>query len=98
MKSCTSGKEALQIIPEFQPDLILLDVMMPEMDGLTTLKAIKQLPGFNSIPVIFLTAKVQQNEVQEYFKYEILDVIIKPFDPTTLCSNIEKSWGKLEKS
>ncbi len=60
---CSSGNEALEKVSVFKPDLILLDVMMPNMDGPTTMKAIREIPEFTTTPVVFMTAKVQPQEV-----------------------------------
>ena len=89
---CSSGQEALDNVMQFGPDLILLDVMMPEMDGPTTLKRLKDNKTLNNIPVIFMTAKVQAHEVEMYKKLGALDVISKPFDPMTLSKQIEEIW------
>lgn len=85
---CSSGPEALEAVTEFKPDCILLDVMMPGMDGPSVLKALRQLPECATIPVIFMTAKVQRSEVAQYRALGALDVIPKPFDPMTLASTI----------
>lgn len=89
---CSSGKEAIQAAPTFAPDLILLDVMMPGMDGMTTLKALRELPQILTTPVIFLTAKVQTHEVAYYKQLGVWDVIAKPFDPMTLSANLNRIW------
>ncbi|MBD1894896.1 response regulator [Coleofasciculus sp. FACHB-129] len=89
---CSSGSEAIQKAPMFAPDLILLDVMMPGMDGMTTLKALRELPQTLSTPVIFLTAKVQTHEVAYYKQLGVLDVIAKPFDPMTLSATLNRMW------
>jgi CheY-like chemotaxis protein len=86
---CESGEQALKQAVDFQPELILLDVMMPGMDGPTTLRNLRALPGMASIPVIFLTAKVQPNEIQDFIALGAIDVISKPFDPMTLASQIQ---------
>ena len=91
---CSSGNEALARAPAFQPQLILLDVMMPGMDGPTTLKNLRELPQFSVTPVIFMTAKVQPNEVAEYKAIGALDVIPKPFDPMTLASHVQAIWER----
>ena len=57
---CRSGKEVLNLMEQFQPDLIILDYMMPELDGGATLKAIRKYPSFSHTPIIFLTAKIQK--------------------------------------
>lgn len=89
---CGSGKQAIETAPDFQPDLILLDVMMPEMDGPTTLRALRDLPETAGTPVIFITAKVQAQEVAQYKAMGALDVIAKPFDPMTLSENVRQIW------
>ena len=91
---CSSGSEAIQKAPIFAPDLILLDVMMPGMDGMTTLKALRELPPTFSTTVIFLTAKVQTHEVVYYKQLGVLDVIAKPFDPMTLSATLHRMWSK----
>ena len=87
---CASGKEALEKAPDFGPDLILLDVMMPEMDGPDTLAALRELPETEDTPIIFLTAKVQPQEVQRFRQLGALGVISKPFDPMTLAEEVQK--------
>ncbi len=84
-----SGAEALKIVGEIMPDLILLDVMMPQMDGPMTLKALRSSPKTANIPVIFLTAKLQDYETAPYVRMGAVGVIIKPFDPMTLPARID---------
>src|SRR3990167_9178289 len=95
---CVSGSEALRIAPDFLPDLILLDVMMPGLDGVATFKAFRQLPEFKETPIIFMTAKVQASEVAYYLQLGAADVISKPFNPVTLADNLRTTWKKLEMS
>jgi two-component system OmpR family response regulator len=94
VKVCSSGEEALSQVGAFQPDLILLDVMMPGMDGPGTLAAIREMPELASIPVAFMTAKVQPHEVAHYKSLGALAVIAKPFDPMTLADQVRSIWGK----
>src|SRR5512135_223483 len=63
---CSSGQEALDKVAAFAPQLVLLDVMMPGMDGPATLAALRQIPSLSGLPVIFMTAKVQPGEVAHY--------------------------------
>lgn len=91
---CSSGQQALNQAPGFQPDLILLDMMMPGMDGLTTLKALREIPQISGVPVIILSAKVQTHEVLYYKQQGAVDVIAKPFDPMTLSTTIQLIWEK----
>lgn len=91
---CNSGDEALQRAPGFQPQLFLLDVMMPGMDGPSTLKMLRALPQFANTPVIFMTAKVQPGEVAGYKELGAVDVIPKPFDPMILASKVQDIWER----
>lgn len=94
LEVCSSGQEALQKAPEFAPDLILIDVMMPEMDGPTTVQALKKLPELNDVPVVFITAKVQQNEIAQLKQQGAIEVIAKPFDPMTLSETVNRIWNQ----
>jgi CheY-like chemotaxis protein len=88
---CSSGLEALEKAPLFDPHLILLDVMMPDLDGLGTLVALGKLPAPRP-PVVFMTARAQPNEVEEYHQSGAVDVIVKPFDPMLLSETVLKIW------
>ncbi len=92
LKACSSGQEALTEVTDFGPDLLLLDVMMPGMDGPTTLSALRKLPELSETPAIFMTAKVQPEEVIALKKAGVLDVITKPFDPMGLADQIRAIW------
>ncbi len=87
-----SGQQALEHIPALQPQLILLDVMMPGLDGPTTLNHLREIPEARGIPVIFMTAKIQTQEVDYYKALGALGVIGKPFDPMTLSENVQRMW------
>jgi two-component system OmpR family response regulator len=91
--ACTSGAEAVAAAPGAHADLILLDVMMPGLDGPSTLKALRALPATATTPVIFMTAKVQPAEVAQYKGLGALDVIAKPFDPMQISAEIRRIWG-----
>ncbi|GIV93259.1 MULTISPECIES: response regulator [Chloroflexus] len=91
---CSSGAEALATAEQFAPDLILLDVMMPGMDGPTTLKELRKRPALANTPVIFMTARVQRHEVEQYLALGAVDVISKPFDPMTLSEQVAAIWLK----
>ncbi|HEY3225623.1 MAG TPA: response regulator [Planctomycetota bacterium] len=92
LRVCGSGAEALQEAPAFRPQLILLDVMMPGMDGPSTLKSLRTLPGLENIPVVFMTAKVQPGEIAHFLEMGAVEVIAKPFDPMTLSDKIQDIW------
>ena len=85
---CESGEQAVARAGDFQPEAILLDVMMPGMDGPTTLQNLRTVPGLQNTPVIFLTAKVQPNEIKDFIALGAIDVIPKPFDPMTLADQV----------
>lgn len=85
---CESGEQALEKAGDFKPEVILLDVMMPGMDGPTTLKELRKIPALTDTPIIFLTAKVQPDEIQAYIDLGAVDVIPKPFDPITLADQV----------
>jgi two-component system OmpR family response regulator len=93
VKICSSGEEALREVLAFQPDMILLDVMMPGMDGPSTLAALRTQPELCNIPVAFMTAKVQPAEVAHFKSLGALAVVPKPFDPMTLADQIRSIWS-----
>jgi CheY-like chemotaxis protein len=92
--ACGSGAEALSRLEEFAPDLVLLDVMMPGMDGPATLEALRRLPS-GAVPVVFMTARVQAHEILQYREMGAVDVIAKPFDPMTLAETVQTLWRSL---
>jgi two-component system OmpR family response regulator len=91
---CVNGKEVLEVLDTLKPDLLLLDVMMPEMDGPTALQELRKNPDNAALPVIFMTAKIQTNEIEEYKLLGAIDVIAKPFDPMLLAKIIKDAWNK----
>lgn len=92
LRTCSSGQEAIEAAAQFSPDLVLLDVMMPHMDGPSTLAALRALPATASTPVIFMTAKVQAAEVTYYKSLGAVGVIAKPFDPMALPQQVRQLW------
>lgn len=91
---CSNGFEVLEAAKDASPDLLLLDVMMPGMDGPTALTELRKMPGYIQIPAIFMTAKIQSEEIQQYRSMGALEVISKPFDPMTLADTIKSAWEK----
>jgi CheY-like chemotaxis protein len=87
-KSCASGQDALAQAAEWQPDMILMDVMMPVMDGAETLSHLRQNARTAAIPVIFMTARAQTSEVERFLSLGAAGVIAKPFDPMTLAASV----------
>ncbi len=94
VRECASGLAAPKAIEEFAPQLILMDMMMPGQDGVETLKALRAAGGASRIPVVFMTAKVQPQEVSAFRSLGALDVIAKPFDPMTLSQTVRKIWER----
>ena len=94
VETCDSGTEVVEAARRFRPDFIILDVMMPGMDGPTTLKSLRGTVEFKTIPVIFLTAKAMKNEIEDFIGMGALDVITKPFDHETLSDQILAIWNK----
>jgi CheY-like chemotaxis protein/HPt (histidine-containing phosphotransfer) domain-containing protein len=88
VRSCGSGKDALAVAVEWQPNFILLDVMMPVMDGPATLIQLRDNPKSADIPVIFMTARAQAREVDRFRSLGAVGVIPKPFDPMTLAASV----------
>lgn len=91
---CESGQEAIDAMPEFNPQLVLLDVMMPHMDGKETFRLIRKIPQGQDTPIIFMTAKVQTHEQADYMEMGALGVVVKPFDAMTLCGDIMAMWDR----
>ncbi|WP_339118727.1 response regulator [Halomonas sp. BMC6] len=92
VKVCSSGEQALEEAVAYAPDMILLDVMMPGMDGPSTLAALRKLPSLEKVPVAFMTAKVQPHEVDQLIALGAESVIAKPFDPMTLANQVRTLW------
>lgn len=90
--SCASGEAAVQAAPTAAADLLLLDVMMPRLNGPQTLQALRAIGATASTPAIFMTAKVQAREIAAYRAAGALDVIAKPFDPMALPAQIRAIW------
>jgi CheY-like chemotaxis protein len=89
IKSCASGADALDASNTWPPDLILLDVMMPIMDGPTTLKHLRERPHTTNTPVVFMTARAQAREIEMFVSLGAVGVIPKPFDPMTLAQSVK---------
>lgn len=92
VKACASGQEAIDAVVEFAPDLIILDVMMPGLDGLDTLKKLREIPEVRNTPIVFMTAKAQPKEVMHFKSLGAKGVITKPFDPMKLADEVRRIW------
>jgi CheY-like chemotaxis protein len=93
--TCDSGLAALSCMPELQPDLVLLDVMMPGLDGPATLQRMQNDARLAHIPVIFMTAKAMPQEIARFRALGAVAVIAKPFDPMRLSEQVYAIWEGL---
>jgi CheY-like chemotaxis protein len=95
VKSAGSGPEGLQILEEgYQPDVVLLDVMMPGMDGPAVLAELKKRPEYVDTPVVFITARAQAHELSRFLSLGAVGVITKPFDPMTLPAELRGAMAR----
>ena len=85
---CLSGKTLLERLPEFRPDLVIVDVLMPDMTGPEVFEEIRRRPEYDEVPVIYLTGVIQEEELEDLRETGIADIILKPFDPMTLADRI----------
>lgn len=91
VETAASGSEAIVKAAAWRPDIILLDVMMPEMDGPTALSKLRALPETRDIPVVFITARTQSHEVERFRAMGAAAVIPKPFDPMLLAIQVRQA-------
>lgn len=91
---CSSGQEALEKVHDFQPELFLFDVQMPEMTGDTLYSKLKVMPGLENVPAIFMTARAQDKDIASLIELGALDIIVKPFDPIALPDQIRDILAK----
>ncbi len=91
----SSGAQGLARAVDYQPDAILLDVMMPGMDGPSTFRELRKNPATSKIPVLLLTAKVQSTDQRRFADLGVEAILFKPFDPLTLATQISSvlSWS-----
>jgi CheY-like chemotaxis protein len=90
VKSCSSGADALAAAAGWSPDLILIDVMMPVMDGPQTLGRLRECDATAQIPIVFMTARAQARELAHFLSLGAAGVIPKPFDPITLATTVKR--------
>jgi len=91
-----NGKEALRLIESKNPDLVIMDVMMPEMDGITAVKQLHKTRKMDDPPVVFLSAKAQMNDIEQGFGAGGFDYITKPFSPTRLEKVVAEVFARVE--
>ncbi|PSH63637.1 response regulator [Phyllobacterium sophorae] len=90
VRTCAGGQEALEVARSWKPNLILLDVMMPGMDGPMTLEELRRDAITQKIPVVFITARTQARDVERFLQLGAAGVIAKPFDPMALAKDVRK--------
>ena len=93
VRTASSGNQAWDMVHAERPDAVLLDVMMPGMDGPTLLTQLRGDPGTRDLPIIFLTAKIQAGDRRDWDDLDIAGVIAKPFDPMKLSADIAVLLG-----
>jgi CheY-like chemotaxis protein len=96
VRQCASGTEAIAAASEWSPSLILLDVVMPGMDGPATLAQLRKNRQTSAIPVLFMTARAQTREVEQMISLGAQGVISKPFDPMTLALVVRQHMQALK--
>ncbi|MET0858677.1 MAG: response regulator [Telluria sp.] len=92
VRACSSGHEALLAAQDFHPDLILLDVMMPELDGLATLKLLRSMPHLAGTPALFVTSLTTAADIDRYMGAGAIGVIPKPLVPLRLAGQVSALW------
>ena len=96
LQVCASGTEALAGAPTFAPDLLLLDMRLPDMDGLEAWRKLKSLAGLEHTPAVFMTARTDEPTLARCRQAGALGVIAKPFDPMSLADEVADLWRRAE--
>ena len=91
--SCSSGREALEKVAIFEPDLFLVDSMMPDMSGEELVKRLRMIAGCESVPVVFLTAVGHVEAMNRFRELKPVAIILKPFDPISLHDELQDAWA-----
>jgi CheY-like chemotaxis protein len=96
VRECSSGREALLAARDFQPDLILLDVLMPELDGINTLAMLRRMPHLAEVPALFVTGLTSEADIARYMDAGAIGVIPKPVMPMRLAGQLQTMWTRHE--
>ncbi|MEQ9364505.1 MAG: response regulator [Leptospirales bacterium] len=97
VRACATGEETIAAVRDgFQPDLLLLDIMIPDMNGLQILAELRKLPATAKTPAVFITARAQPHELEEYKKAGASEILTKPFDPMALPEVLQKIYANLD--
>ncbi|QYF94478.1 response regulator [Massilia sp. PAMC28688] len=94
VRECSSGREALHAARDFHPDLILLDVMMPELDGVSTLAMLRRMPHLADVPALFITGLTAEQDIARYIEAGAIGVIAKPLLPLRLTGQLHSLWSR----
>jgi CheY-like chemotaxis protein len=94
VRECCSGREALLAARDFYPDLIVLDVMMPELDGVGTLDMLRRLPHLANTPALFVTSMTEPDDIARYLEAGAFGVIPKPVAPLRLSGQLNELWAQ----
>lgn len=94
---CSDGEQALKVVEDFLPDMIILDVMLPGMDGPSVFESMRSMPTLAQVPFVFMTAKAQTKDIDYLKSLGACDVVTKPFDPLTLVNQINAIWTRCSK-
>lgn len=94
VRECSSGREALHAARDFQPDLILLDVIMPGLDGVDTLAMLRRMPHLAQVPALFVTSQTSEQDVARYMEAGAIGVIAKPLLPLRLTGQLHNLWDQ----
>lgn len=98
VRAASSGQEALDVLRGgYMPDIILLDVMMPGMDGVQTLAEMRAMPTIEKLPICFLTAKIQPADVTQWRALGVDEVLTKPFIPAKLVDQVRSCWENVKR-
>jgi CheY-like chemotaxis protein len=96
VRECSSGREALLAARDFHPDLILLDVLMPELDGVNTLAMLRRMPHLADVPALFVTGLTSEADIARYMEAGAIGVIPKPVMPMRLAGQLQSMWTRHE--
>jgi two-component system, OmpR family, response regulator len=94
VETCGTGSEAIEAAPGFRPDLVLLDVRLPGLSGPETYVEFRKIPGCEDTPVVFMTANVMKEDIEQYRAMGVVDVIAKPFEPLALIERLREIWAQ----
>lgn len=93
---CGSGYEAIEKAADARPDMIILDVMMPGLDGLETFKRLREIEALSDTPIVFMTARMSHTNFENLYALGAAAVLIKPFDPIALPDQLKDIWAKAQ--